>query len=224
MSQQQPQPGPQWGQQPQGPGGPGYGPQPPDPGQPYQPPVPPKKASAGKKVGLGCLGVLGFVVVMGIAAAATSSSQHSTPSAAPSSSIAAPAQAAPAKTSTASTPGAAIYAWYIGGGKDKLDALQHDMQSIGTDGQNQDSAQMSADCTTLAGDVTSAQGYGPVPDGTAQQHWSATLTDLGNGAADCTAGAAAQDAVQLTKGSGEISAANAEMTKVSDRLTQIKNG
>ncbi|MEU1630849.1 hypothetical protein ABZ746_37525 [Streptomyces sp. NPDC020096] len=95
------------------------------------------------------------------------------------------------------------------------------MSSIGTDGQNQDSAQMSADCTTLAGDVTAAQRYGPIPDGTAQQHWSAALTDLGNGATDCTTAAAAQDAAQLTKGAGEITAANAEMTKVTDRLNEI---
>lgn len=63
--QQQPQPG-------QNPQQPGWGPQQPY-GQPQQPgwgapPPPPKKPSAGKIVGLGCLGIIAFFVVVGIIA------------------------------------------------------------------------------------------------------------------------------------------------------------
>ncbi|MBT2394309.1 DUF4352 domain-containing protein [Streptomyces sp. ISL-1] len=34
--------------------------------QPYQPPQEPKKTSAGKKVGIGCLAIVGFFVVIGV--------------------------------------------------------------------------------------------------------------------------------------------------------------
>ncbi|MEU0965664.1 hypothetical protein ABZ357_09640 [Streptomyces sp. NPDC005917] len=82
MSNQQPhQPGWSNPQQPQGQppyGQPPYG-QPPY-GQPPFPPQPPKKTSAGKIIGLGCLGIVGLVVVIGIAAAATSGSSSNTTS------------------------------------------------------------------------------------------------------------------------------------------------
>ncbi|MER6540115.1 DUF4352 domain-containing protein [Streptomyces sp900105755] len=70
MSNQQPQQ-PGWGQ-PQQP----YGPNP--YGQPPFPPQqPPKKTSTGKIVGLGCLGVVGLLVVIGIAAVVAGGSGES---------------------------------------------------------------------------------------------------------------------------------------------------
>ncbi|MGW2210129.1 DUF4352 domain-containing protein [Streptomyces sp. NPDC001781] len=67
MNQQPQQPGwngpQQPGQQPQGWAGPGA------PQQWGPPPQPPKKTGAGKIIGLGCLGIVGLFVVIGIAAA-----------------------------------------------------------------------------------------------------------------------------------------------------------
>ncbi|MGW7316263.1 DUF4352 domain-containing protein [Streptomyces sp. NPDC054865] len=44
----------------------------PPPGYGYPPPLPPKKTSVGKVLGFGCLGIVGLVVVIGIAGAALS--------------------------------------------------------------------------------------------------------------------------------------------------------
>ncbi|MEV6115970.1 hypothetical protein AB0L59_26565 [Streptomyces sp. NPDC052109] len=71
MSQQYPQQ-PGWQGQPQQPQQPQWG-APTQPGWGAPPPLPPKKRSAGKIVGLGCLGIVGLFVIIGIIAAAAGS-------------------------------------------------------------------------------------------------------------------------------------------------------
>lgn len=75
-------PGQQWGAQPQGYGQPpqGYG----------QQPQPPKKMGAGKKIGLGCLSIIGLFVLIGIIAAVASSGSDGDDSSSKGSSATAP--------------------------------------------------------------------------------------------------------------------------------------
>ena len=110
------------------------------------------------------------------------------------------------------------------GGQDQINALQKDMSNISTDGANQDATQMNTDCTTLSGDVKSAQGYGPIPEEQAQQHWGAALTDFENAASDCSAGTAPMDVTRLTRASGEIESGSGELGKASSRMADIGNG
>ena len=52
-------------------------PYPPQPGYGYTPPPPPKKTSAGKIIGLGCAGIIGLSIIIGIIGAIASSSGDS---------------------------------------------------------------------------------------------------------------------------------------------------
>lgn len=84
---------------------PPYG-QPPQPG--WGPPPAPKKSSAGKIIGFGCLGIVGLVVVLGVAGTLlgnnTSDKSPKSPVTASSAGSTAPSAPAKARTSTAAAP------------------------------------------------------------------------------------------------------------------------
>lgn len=101
MSTPPPNQPPAWGQPPQQPA-PGWG----------QQPTPPKKSSAGKKVGLGCLGVIGAFILIGAIGAALDKKSGSTATVATATSPAAkaPAPATPASHTPTPTPAPATSA------------------------------------------------------------------------------------------------------------------
>jgi len=196
---------------------------------PPSPATPPKRPGLKIETKWVATWVGGVVVLLVIYAAVSggrtnTSSPAAVPAASPapvvSHSSAAKAVAAPKAPSNRDIA-ARIMAWNSGGGQDRLNALSRDMSAIGADGQNQDASQMSADCTTLSGDVKSAQQYDPIPDGEAQQHWAAGLADVASAASDCTAGTASLDTAQILKASAEISAGNDELVKTAARLRTI---
>lgn len=183
-------------------------------------------------LGCGCLGVVAVALIFAVAASCGSSTTASSPAPAPSHTTATPSSRASAPATADSTPSpsptssslgaaAGISAWWTGGGQDRASAMQKDLTAIGTDGQNQDVAQMSIDCQSLSADVTSAQAYGPIPDTEAQHHWATALADYSQAASDCKAGTTAQDVAQITQAAGEINSGNEELNKVTARIKAI---
>ncbi|MFI2367624.1 hypothetical protein [Streptomyces sp. NPDC018833] len=59
-------------------------------------------------------------------------------------------------------------------------------------------------CQELLNNLAAAEAYDPIPDEDAQSSWSTALATLRNGASECTAGAAAHDAVQVSGGVSAI--------------------
>ncbi|MBT2365837.1 hypothetical protein J7E88_11090 [Streptomyces sp. ISL-10] len=102
----------------------------------------------------------------------------------------------------ASSPEEKLESWYHSGGETHIMRLTDDtsrvyvsMAPIGTIGTA---------CQDLLKDLAAAEAYDPIPDEDAQSSWSTALTTLRNGASECTAGAAAQDAGQVSQGVMEI--------------------
>jgi len=131
---------------------------------------------------------------------------------------------ADAGASVSSDTAKAVQSWYEGGGETYLTTVSRDLTSITDDRSANDLTSMQSDCTTLLTDVQSAQVYSPIPDTAAQDHWSTALTGLAQAAADCSDGAAAQNASQVTKAGDELDAANTELALASDQVTLLTNG
>ncbi len=86
------------------------------------------------------------------------------------------------------------------------------MGDIGTAGKSQDPTQLSAACSTLDADVTSAEALPAIPDPATAQHFSAALVDYGNGASDCTAGNDQMDPSLLQRAISEFDQGGTEIS------------
>lgn len=118
----------------------------------------------------------------------------------------------------------AVQDWYISGGETHLTTVTRDLTSITDDRSANDLTSLQSDCATLLTDVQTAQVYTPIPDTTAQNHWSKALAGLAQGAADCSDGAAAQSTSKVTDAGNELDAANTELTLASDQVNLLTNG
>jgi hypothetical protein len=125
---------------------------------------------------------------------------------------------------TSSDTAKAVQDWYVGGGETHLTTVSRDLTSITDDRSANDLTSLQSDCTTLLTDVQTAQVYSPIPDTTAQDHWSKALSGLAQGAADCSDGAVAQSTSQVTNAGDELDAANTELTLASDQVNMLTNG
>jgi hypothetical protein len=95
-----------------------------------------------------------------------------------------------------------------------LQTLTSDMNSIGTDGTNQDLVGMNTDCTQLQMDVATAQGLPAIPDAQTASDYGSAITYLA---------AAAQDCVDGTTGSGDASLlqrAASELNQAATKFTE----
>lgn len=153
--------------------------------------------------------VMSVVLMLGMTlATGACSSDGSTPSASSSTDVpASPSTDAQAiDTSPAAPPNAAqqLVAWWSGGASDAYSAITKDEQDIASAGSNQDVAAMNGACTTLQGDVETAQAAGSAPDAEIQQSLSQALAMYARSATDCIAGTQTMDAGLITKASSEM--------------------
>jgi hypothetical protein len=216
------------------PGGPPqqWGP-PPGPGQPTgwggPPPPLPKKS----KVGPVIIGIVAFVITIGIIGAVTDGGkkQDAGSAAAPATTDAAttgePSPSAAAATTdppATADPGAAVSTWYSDGGETDMTAIATDLNSVSTDASASDVISMAADCATMRDDVQTAQDDPAIPDGQTQRHWADALSHFARAAKECESGATNMDTAQLLQSAGEITSGSAELGQATKRVQQLANG
>ena len=193
-------------------------------------PEPPAKKPAKKSdtvLGCGCVSVVVVGLIIGIVALFGSGSSGSTSTASTAPTLAAaqpttpaPTTAAAKATSAALSVGQQVSDWWNDGGQADEQKISGDFTTIGND-SSQDAAAVGSDCTTLAKDVATAQRHAPIPDPTAEQHWSSALADYSAGASDCRTGVADSDTALVTQAGGEIDQGNTELAAATSRIGQI---
>jgi hypothetical protein len=114
-----------------------------------------------------------------------------------------------------------VATWVSQGGEAQMTTLGTDFQSLQNSAQAGDLNAMLTDCTKLGTDVKAAQTFAPIPDGAAQQHWSAALAAYSAGAADCVAGAKTSNVQLITSAANQMIAGSNSLDKVTMRLTDI---
>ncbi|MFI5619490.1 hypothetical protein [Streptomyces sp. NPDC051567] len=102
-------------------------------------------------------------------------------------------------TACGSSPGEELGDWYTSGGEKQIKQMAQDAGRVSEVSMRTLDAIGTA-CQDLTGHLPAAEGFAPIPDETAQSAWSKALAALRAGAAECTAGAAAQDEVRAGAG------------------------
>jgi hypothetical protein len=170
---------------------------------------------------LGCgLAVLGFVIILGIIGANSSSDGTQT---AATSDTNTTEPAAPATDTTTTGPGVnpvavAIVAWVKGGGQDRVDAMSSDFNNIATASAAADSPAVNAACVSLRSHVEKTQAYAPVPDTEVQSDWSTALAQAARSATDCIAGTDTLNASLISRSGQELRATTAAIVAMTTRL------
>ena len=121
---------------------------------------------------------------------------------------------------TAPTTRQQVIAWHDQYGS-IIQSLSGDLNSISTDGKNQDVAGMNTDCTQLQTDVASAQGLPAIPDAQTASDWSSGLTYLASGAQDCVDGTTNMDAGLLTRAASEFTQATVKIDAATSDITAL---
>lgn len=135
-----------------------------------------------------------------------------------------PATPATATPTTAPPPAdpVAVAAWF----KDSrhrtgLKSLDANLASYTSGTATSDAGTIRSACNYLTHDLRILKTFEPIPDLTAQASWSSALTDLEQGAADCSTGSLNGDTAQAAKAKAEITKGDREYGAVVDRLGVI---
>jgi hypothetical protein len=107
---------------------------------------------------------------------------------------------------------ATVTDWYAQGGTTLTQQIAADLTAIGAAAP--DTARMKPACAQLATDVSAARNYPRIPDGQAQQHWTAALNQLTATASACTAGDTATADADIQHASREMQALTARVNSL----------
>jgi len=126
--------------------------------------------------------------------------------------------AAPSNSPSASaTPALTLAAWYSGGGRAIIAALNGGVATVATDELNQNGSQLEIDCLKLQQLLTPARFYPPIPDAQAQQDWSTALAGFYRGYATCDSGPSSS----AGKGAVLIEEAEPDLGKAVERVNSL---
>ena len=188
-----------------------------EPTQPYPsypaPPQPPKKRRRWPWiVGI----ILGIIVLSSIIGGIASGGNSSTPD------VGTTATAQPTQDVQPTTK-QQVVTWYGTYGS-ILQTLTSDLNSISTDGKNEDMVSMNTDCTQLQTDVATAQGFPAIPDAQAASDYSSALTYMASAAQDCVVGTTGSgDASLLQRAASEMNQATTKLTDATADIQALVN-
>ncbi|MEU3464480.1 hypothetical protein ABZ721_31580 [Streptomyces sp. NPDC006733] len=99
--------------------------------------------------------------------------------------------------------------------------MDADLASYTSGTTTSDAGTIRSACNYLAHDVRILKTFEPIHDVPAQTSWALALTDLEQGAADCSTGSLNGDPAQAAKAKAEIAKGDREYAAVIDRLGVI---
>jgi hypothetical protein len=121
--------------------------------------------------------------------------------------------AAPAPTSTSATT------WFATTAQIQIAALEGSFTKIGTDGDNWNA--LHTDCTTLAGQVHTAETSPAAPDPTVQASWTKALGQFSAGAAKCQTAATSHSEDQADAAVSDLTTGAADLGTMSARIVAL---
>jgi hypothetical protein len=233
---------PGWAQQP--------GQQPPPWGQPWPPrqaagpQVPatpgsrpgPRRAKPRHRARSAVLALLAGLLVLGVIGVAINGAKTPKPMAATrpqrpaaasiptaaSAATSAPAPQAAARKAPARAKAARrIRAWYDNGGHAALNAITADLGAVSQDAGDGNFSAVSRDCATLSGDIATAQAAGPVPYHPVEKWFARALSKYGEAAAECQAGASAEDVSSIEQATAEFGTGSTDLAKATKAITSL---
>ena len=95
--------------------------------------------------------------------------------------------------------------------------------SIGTDGEAGSFPAVAQGCSQLSTAIADIQAVGPIPDPKAERPFAKALSLYGEAAAQCTAGAATQDASAIEQATAEMTQGDVYLGKTT-RVIKSLNG
>jgi len=115
----------------------------------------------------------------------------------------------------------AVLAWWASGGKADFAALISALGAASTAGKSGNMAEFATACQQFGHAITTLQSAGPVPDPTSQMWLARALAGYSTGAADCQAGAQADNAALLQQADAAIVAGTADLGQATAALTKL---
>jgi hypothetical protein len=130
-----------------------------------------------------------------------------------------PAVSAPTYTPTVSEQ---ISTWYTSGGQTKMDAVQRDLQAIGTSGGN--FSVMSAHCLQLTVDTTAAYGYTPIPDAIAQGYYLQAMSLYNQSGNKCFTAISTKNGALIQQATADMNSGTQYILSLTNRINALKSG
>jgi len=115
-----------------------------------------------------------------------------------------------------------ISTWYTDGGQAKMNAVQSDLQAIGTSGGNL--SVMSAHCLQLTVDTTAAYGYTPIPDEIAQGYYLQAMSLYNQSGNKCFTAISTGSNALITQATTDMNNGTQYILSLTNRINALKSG
>jgi hypothetical protein len=124
-------------------------------------------------------------------------------------------------TTSQTSTGLQIKAWYDGGGREKLNDITQDLTAIGTSSTNGDWAGLLRNCGMLSQDTAIATAYTPIPDAGTQDSWLKGLAAYNKSGGECVAAATNHDTALITQSNQDMAVGTSFINAATARINTV---
>lgn len=114
-----------------------------------------------------------------------------------------------------------ILGWYDNGGHEALNSITAGLGAVSQDAGDGNYPAVGQDCATLSGDIAAARAAGPVPYHPVEKWFARALSKYGEAAAECQAGASAEDVSSIEQATAEFDTGSTDLAKATKAITLL---